>query len=454
MRYLLFILIISTSLVWASDNPLADLLAEVPYEQTLTDIQLKSIENELRLQSMIIESVEKIRIDGGTFVNINQATSATRDIILQTSLTHYVFRDEIQKTRFTEAVKNIFTPPIIKNNLLALVELTKRFSLWQANTLVSTARTQGLIYSLVKFISIQLDTTVPLLVIGSGNVAVGVGMLFTPISPVSILPFKLIKDTVKHLALTKRLGLAEARNQYQLNKYVADLYNKGLMQQLNLVNAHFDEKQYIVSYQKDSWLRSKIKGSRYSSELTLNNMFNFIEDYPQYEEFANALKRSRATEEIKLLTLLTSIENHADSQITHAFLERFERHIHQTENIDIPRRHRSWIKRVANAKNFEEFYHYIRKIPEDFHPRILEKVWRDYIFPNLSENLSNKTSIQVFKVFRQINADFEAKISPSLIPERNYFTGEQRSLFITTIFESMAAIGPCEFIYRHGALAP
>ncbi len=148
------------------------------------------------------------------------------------------------------------------------------------------------------------------------------------------------------------------------------------------------------------------------------------------------------------------IENHADSEITHAFLERFERHIHQTENIDIPSRHRSWIKRVANAKNFEEFYHYIRKIPEDFHPRILEKVWRDYIFPKLSENLGDKSSIQVFRVFRQMNADFEAKVRPTLIPERNYFTGEQRSLFITTIFESMAAIGPCEFIYRHGAITP
>ena len=447
---MLLIFIISTSLVRASENPLADLLAEVPYEQTLTDIQLKNIENELILQSMIIESVEKIRIDGGTFVNINQATSATRDIILQTSLTHYVFREEIQKTRFTEAVKNIFTPPMIKNNLLALTELSKRFVSWQANTLVSTARTQGLIYSLVKFISIQLDTTVPLLVLGSGNLALGIGMLSAPISPMTIAPFKIIKDTVKNLALAKRLGLAEARNQYQLNKYVEDIYNKGLMQQLRLVNAHFDEKQYIVSYQKDNWLRSKIKGSRYSSELTLNNMFNFIEDYPQYEEFSNALKRSRASEEIKLLTILTSLENHAETEITHAFLERFERHIHQTENIDIPRRHRSWIKRVAHAKNFEEFYHYIRRIPEDFHPRILEKVWRDYIFPNLSENLSNKSSIKVFKVFRQMNADFEAKIRPALIPERNYFTGEQRTLFITTIFESMEAIGPCEFIYRHG----
>lgn len=76
MRILFLTLLFSCSsfaVELKSDNPLAGIISEGAKEETLTAKQIKQINKSLQIQSMIIESVLKIEIQDGRFINSAQA---------------------------------------------------------------------------------------------------------------------------------------------------------------------------------------------------------------------------------------------------------------------------------------------------------------------------------------------------------------------------------------------
>jgi len=447
------------------DLPLADLMADVPYEDSFSHKQLKLIREELYLQSLFIEAVEKISISNGEFINYTNAQSATRDIIIQASLSRYVFKDDQAKKLFIVALKEFLSPKYLKDNLKYLVGVIKRFVIWQKNSLVTTSRTQGLKLALVKFMAIQLDVTIPAILIMTGNVIEGIGLFLAPVSPVTYLPFQVAKTSINNIKLLKSLGIQRSKEAFNISKEIRKRLKQDIFSTKRLLNANFLGHHYVLNVQLKSRLAQYLDSKNYKQGLTFQNLVSFMEDYHEFDDVLSEIRRSRVDENLKLYTLIAHIEHNADKNIISTFLEKFKKSFIKSKNIDIPRIHRRWFFALAHAKDFTSFYWTMYDMPKDMHPQLFDKIYRQYVLPRFAENLANTQGVFGFwntnKVFKSLMNEYDhgniTKNIPREITELrgdfghakySSFTVMKKAKLIDYIWKALSPIAPCEIMFN------
>ncbi len=445
---LIFIFSISVNAL-SFENPLRELLESVPNKSELTQKHVNFIQEEIKLQSLLIESIEQIKLTNGNFSNITIASEQTRDIILQSSLKKLAFKDEFARQNFIQIFKEVYTVDGIKSSLRELKKITGRFVSWQAKSFVHTARTQGLVYSMVKFISLQLDTTIPFLFLTSGNFAAGGALLVSPVSPVVLFPFKVVKDAYKSAALIKRLGLKEAVKLIKINLKVKESFNANIINQLNLIHARVSNTHYTMRVSNTNII-SRMLGTK-SSEVNLNfsSLSKVLKEYSKFDELITGLTRSNLPDEIKILTLLTAMENSNNELAKQKFTTHFRASLFRSEGFAIPKEQVKWLLRLAHSKDFETLYLRLNQIPQDLNPQVFDKVWRQYVFPNLAKNIEGGVSKRTYLTFRKIENSYNKNVRKTISHQRTSYLSKGTKIFFTdTIFNAMNKTGACGFIYK------
>lgn len=445
--FIFLIFLIFNAPVWGQDQ-FDDLIEEIIPRSKLTNDQLKHLRQELRIQKMLIEGVKQIELNGGKFVNIEKSTNTLQDLIYETigakttSITGEV----------TGHMQDIVKDGINKNSLKQVLSKTKEFTHnFVQNKKVfmsSVARRFGFDVGLVYLASMQVDLTFPMIMIANGHPSYAV-LLATPVSSITTASYAAIKSAIKYRQVVKSLGgLKNSLHHLNIFREMKKFFNEKILMNYDIIDMNIAGKNFALTIERQNLVSKVFSKLGWNKNLNYQNLISTLEENNFMSELVQKVKASDRPEQVKMIRLLNKIESMNDPTVMASLKDKFGKFINEIEGLPEFTPQRKWAIELAQATDFDQFMSKLAHLPDDFPPRVLDKVWRNYILIEASKNIAPSMSKSNYLAFRRLYDQY-TNIRGDLTNSIEYkLDGNMRTKFVDYIYDALSPVGMCNQLFK------
>lgn len=460
-----------------------DLIAEIFPKIQLSNEELTLLKEEMKIHSMLLEGVKRVEIENGSFKNIAKATNTVYDLIIhsagaRSSLLPKEIKSEvtsyIQESTSKEQIKKLLIdlknfaqtsigPKDVKKAPLSVTlrkpkHLASKFIRNQKVLGVSIARRFGIQAALVYLVTLQLDTTLPLILISMGHAHIGAPLLVAPISTAATGLFVAGTESIKMRKTIKFLGGKEKFfNNFKLLQKIKKGFGKTFFTNYNLIDVIVNDKTYVFTVE-DQNLISRLKSKMgYNKNLNYDSLLKFLKEQKVNEQFINLIEKSSKPRDVKMLVMLQRIKNSSSSELMAKLEGRFSKHISTLKGVPRYTYQRNWILQISQSKSIKEFLSYLNRIPDNIPPKTFDRIWKGYILKNAAKNIGPFMSKETYNFFRNLVSDYDKIIRPHLFhSEATTLNKELKKSLRDYVHNSMGPVQRCsmDFIPPKAILIP
>lgn len=454
--FLILLLPICTPLKTHASDDAQDLIKELFPKAKLSNAELNLIKEELKVRTLVIESVLELENRGVRFNNYEEITSSISKVVSQAAATRSMeFGVRIQNN-VSEIIQSSLDPRKMGKQITKVTEFILNDLLTKKGNIISLTRRYGFQVGLVYLATMQIDYTLPLYLIASGtSVKLGAALFATPISSTTTASFAYIKSTVKYYHMIRKLGYKVTMAHLKGAKKIRSFLNRNMFSTDSIVDLFIRDKHYLVSTldpgAMKSIFRPLLNKLGFRQELTYQNLIDFLKQEKLLQHKVYVLEQTSMAQYAKLLEILKEIEFTGNSEIIAKLEIKFGKKI-QTVSKSFPslnQTHLEWFMRAGHATSIDELFDLLKVMPRDIAPHTFGKVWRNHTMGMLSQHLNLNISFSTNKAFQNLRVLYEKDLNP-LLTNSTYkrFKGNTRRLFINYIYEALSPVGSCGQIFR------
>lgn len=367
----------------------------------------QAIKRDLEIQKLFIEGIKSIEIRDGKFIRPKQAANTVEKLLLDS----FEAKARPLPGPVRTKLKNFMRKSVDKNAIRSVLLKTKNF-LWSAGAskkvaLVSTARRFGFDVGMVYMLSLQIDLTFPSIMIALGHVEFA-PLLVSPISTVTTGSYAAAKSFARMNHLIKNLGgAAKAREHWRVYKEVKAFFHSKIFSRHDLIDLNVAGGSYVLNVERASMLSRFKRLLGFNKNLNYKNLRSFLETYDDFGPLLKNLAGAKQPDEVKMLRLLRALELKKDPRVMTALKSRFGGFVAEMDHLPDFSDGRRWSARVSSASSFDEFLRHMGNIPDDFPPKVFDKIWRGHILPQAARNVGPFMDRETYQSFRNLKRIWE-----------------------------------------------
>lgn len=423
-----------------------DLIEDIIPKTKLSSDELKLLREELKIQKALIQGVKELDILGVDIKNSPRTVSSIKELIISSfgSRTSS-YSSEIQ-TQIKTAVRNSISDKSITSTLEKLKSFTQKTIHGKTAELASMARRFGLDTGLVYAITMQVDTTLPLILMSQGQVQLGATLLALPISSTTTAAYGLVKKAIKYHQVVKELGgFKNALEHQSIFGKVKDFFHTNIFGRTDLIDLNIAGKNYVFTIQERTLLQRTMTRLGWNDKLNYDNLVKFLKEEHLMHPLLEAIESSNRPTEIKMLRILGHIEHSQNIEVLDKLKNRFSSYINEVEVLPNFTVERTWVLKAANSKSFQELYTHLARVPEGIPPRTFDRLWKNYILVEASKNIGPFLSKDTYQTFRNLYENYSKEVGKdfSLSMDSN-MSPTQRHKIMSYFYDSVPQVSACE----------
>jgi hypothetical protein len=227
-----------------------DIIEEFAPNPGLSSVQLSNLRDELKIQTMFIEGVKGIEINGGEFKNANKAVRTVEKLIVDSFEAKASALSDKAKLALKESLKNSIDKSQLEKTMIMAKDFGAKHVAGRKTMLSSVARRWGFDVGMVYFLSMQIDLTLPSVMMAMGQMQYA-PLLAAPVSSLTTTTYASLKGAVKFRHLVKNLGgLANAREHWSLYRKVKNFFHTSVFPSSNIINLNVAGRNFTMTIQR------------------------------------------------------------------------------------------------------------------------------------------------------------------------------------------------------------
>lgn len=431
---------------FAQETTVAELASEV--QGSLTARQFDFLKRELEIQDLIIRGVTRIHLQGGEF-QIEESSKTVRKILgdaLELKSYHFVSEtaeelSDSQRRQLTNLIKKSISDNKIKNFLLE----AKSFLLSKArntgNFMKSGMRTHGFRAAIVYAVTQVLNWVVPAILAAKGHYLLASTVLAIPFPEMFAGGYIAIEKYLKKKHRILLLGGEAVYSSYnQMTTELRDFLR--INNNFQVIDFTTKEgKNITVGIEKGS-LPSKFKQAIGKNDnLNYQNLVRFMEENSILLDELTVVKNSNMDQMFKTIKLVQVINELGSLDDMVLFREEFDKFIKEVDHLVDYTHFRKWATRASFSKSFEQLHAYLKRMPRDIPPAVLDYVWSQKILPSLNNEMGFKFgNMKYYQKFRDLQDGYYEFRKNIFNEHSTRLTDDQWTKFMT-YFERSTGVG-------------
>ena len=417
----------------------------------LPNAELQILRKDLKIQSLIFEALMEVHLEGGEITNMDLVSqNLQRSIILAENARAVQVGDRL-KTDMIDLLKTTVNPNRLKDKIQKVLNFVKQDLKHKGTNIAAYTRRFGAQVGIFYLAMMQIDYTLPLILMANGHYEIGATLFALPISSTTTAGFAAIRSAVKYRHILKKLGLKESLQHYNIFKKVKNFIDKNFLITNYLVDINMPNHQILFNIQESNAVVKLFTKLGYKKYITYDSLVNFLEEKRLYRGFTRRLKQTNKSELSKVLLILQKIERSEDLTLIFEIRKRFGKRVNLVKGIPNVGPLIKWAFNVAHAKDMHSLFSELRKNPVNLPPRLFDKVWRKYIIPHLTRSFGNYLSYGNYKSFRRLSEIYSKEIRPEILKRYSTDTHLSKTLIRRLqnyVYEAFVPAGSCEIPFR------
>lgn len=429
-----------------ADN-LDDLIEEIVPKTSLSNDQLKHLREELKVQKIMIEEVQALKLKGVNISNLNSDDSINK---IQKMLIRSI---EAKETTVTKEITDVIKKGMSLENYKTSMGKFKKYltdAFVNKKTMgASLIRQYGMEVGLIYMTSLQIDVTLPLVMMSQGHLGYSI-LLATPVSSIVTGSYVAIKNAVKFRQITKSFGgLGKAFNHYKEFFKVKKFFNQNIFSKTDLIDINIKGQNFVLTTSRENILTKGLSKLGFNKRMNYTNVMKLLESNNLMEDFLYAIKATSKPEHVKLLRILNRVSLTQDEQVLSMLAENFSSDIQKIDKFNDFPKFKKWAIGISHSDSIESFMKKLPLMPTDVPPKVVDRFWRSYIIPTSSKNIKPFMSRSISKTFNKLisnyNKDLFGDFAQSLDVD---MSPSMHKRFVDYIFDSMSGVGVCQTMFR------
>lgn len=443
------ILLIFLSFNVYSQNTIDELIREITPIGDLPNAELKNLRQDLKIQSQLIEGVLELQQLNPSEQNIEKiSNNLNRAIKLATNARAIQIGERIQKN-VEEVIETTIHPTQLKSEIVKLKEFIKNDLTKKGIRLTSLGRRFGLSVGLFYLAVVQIDFTIPLVLMATGtNIKLAAALFVSPISSTSTAAFMALKSTLKYKHLLKTLGYKETKEHFKIFLSIQKFINKTLVAKNYLMDMNIAGTQFLLTLEESNAITRLLNKLGLRKGVNYGQLINFLQENQLYPGFTRRMMNSPISDIAKMLKIMRKIQIDGDEKTALAFQKAFGKKIQVIRANFQMDHHINWFLKLSSAKSMEDFFSLMANIPKDMAPKSFDKAWRNVVLPSIADNFGKYISLNHYKVFRHLYEDYQRNLRPILISNQDYHMPKNLEKTIQKyVFSSFSSLNSCGYYF-------
>lgn len=440
------------------DVEVNNLVQEIDPSFQLSKAEANILKQELKIQTLIIETVKEMELDGVEFKNLAKTEASISDLIdnsIKMKALDLGFR-------YQERTSNLIKDCLQDSNIQSKLKKIKKFILndtaIRKNAMMATARRFGIEIGVFYLVAAQIDYTMPIILMASGNVSLGAALYATPFSSTSTSLFSAIRKLVKQRHLIKQLGFSNFKERLNVLKSVRKFLGRNLFKSDYLQHITINQNLYSFTIEDTNKVKRLLAKLGYQDNaLNWENLSKFLTEQGKLIERIDELNQTSTPRLAKVLAVLKEIEDTSDLDLLHKMQMRFSTKVNQISSSIHSAQHLSWFVKLSNSPSFDDFFKHLKNFPDDLPARVFGKVWRDFTLGNLARTITEGGTTSTYQAFRKLHDQYDKELKHLFITDaQTTMSKELKNKFIDYIYNATAPVNSCGQIFKmsRGASAP
>lgn len=442
---LLFFFTFSCALL--ANNEIDDFIDDIIPKTSLSNDQLRFLREELRIQKIIIEEVQGLKNKGVNITNLNSPNSNRK--IQEMLLRSFEAKSSTVTGEIKDVIKQGFKQDNLKKALEDFKSFLKKTIHSKKSAAASLIRQYGLEVGLIYMASVQIDVTLPLIMIGQGHLGYSV-LLATPVSSIVTGSYIAIKNAVKFNQIIKSFGsINKAFDHYKHYFKIKNFFNENIFRKVDLIDVTIGHNNYVITSARENLISKAMTKLGFNKGLNYQNILKVLEKENLMSDFLYAVKSTNPPESIKLLRIINRISLTQDEKVMRVLAEHFSNDIKSVTALNDFPHLKKWAVEISHSTSIKSFIHKLANMPTDVPPKVMDRLWRSYIIPTSSKNITPFISRKIFKSFNKLSVNYnrslfgemaqslELEISPLL-----------HKKFIDYLYNSLSEVNICQGLFR------
>lgn len=449
MKLLFLLLNIFLSFQLYAQNEFDDLIEEIIPKTQLSNTQLKNLREELRVQKILIQGVKELDILNISPTKMSNVNQTLKDFIITSLGSKTKSLPNEVKNQITEAVKESISDKNIVSTVTKIKEFANKSIRGKTAQLTSIARRFGIDAGLVYGITMQFDYTLPLIMMGQGQVQLGATLLALPLSSTGTATYILAKRAVKFRQIVKELGGVQASiEHFNIFKQVKNFFHTSIWGKYDLIDLNLNGKNFVFTIENRTLMQRLFSRLGWNKKLNYDNLISFLKEEGLMNDVITRIESNKRPSQVKVLRILNQLERSADDSVIEKLKNRFSSYINEMDYMPNLTEERSWAIRASNSKSFQELYAHLASMPEDMAPRTLNRLWKNYILVEASKNIGPFISKETYQTFRNLYHSYD-KIGNELMTSMDNRVGsELKRKFTSYFYEAVPSLSACQLNYH------
>ncbi len=425
-----------------------DILKSLIINGDLSGVEQRIIKRDMRLHSQLLEAVLEIEIKDGALVSVDSATSQIKSTLQFAAKSKTYKVTDLVKEEIAEIIDTTINPSKLKQQIIRLQDFVRNDLSSKMKFTSATLRKYGIQIGLYYLLAVQIDYTIPAILMAMGQYKIGATMFAIPFSSTTTAIFASIKGNLRYLRLLGTIGIKDSFAHRNIFKEVRKKFNRARLIDEYLVDIRFRNMRAIISVEQSNIMTKIYKRIGINNGVNWGNLETALKD-KGYQHQINRLNRSELDVDTKVLRIFQTIESKHDMEAMEILKKKFGAKIHFLDSLPNLIQHKKWFMGIASSKDMDHVFRYLKVMPKDIEPRIFDKAWRNFILPNLAESFGEYKSTAHYKAFRNLFNKYDRELYPSVLTTSEHMiTGEFRNKFVDYIYESFAPLNSCSQVFK------
>lgn len=428
-------------------NDLDDFIEEIVPKTSLSNDQLKHLREELKVQKLMIEEVQSLNLKGVLISNLDSDDSINK---IQKMLLRSM---EAKETTVTKEISNAISKGMNAENFKTSMNQFKKYltdAFVDKKVMgASLIRQYGMEVGLIYVASLQVDVTLPLVMISQGHIGYSI-LLATPVSSIVTGSYVAIKNAVKFRQIVKSFGgLGKAFNHYREFYKVKKFFNQNIFSKTDLIDINMNGQNYILTTSRENFLTKSLSKLGYNKRMNYTNVLKLLETNNLMDDFLYSIKATSKPEHVKLLRIINRVSLTQDEKVLSIIAEAFSEDVQKIDQFNDFPKFKKWAIGISHSDSMESFIKKLPLMPTDVPPKVVDRFWRSYIIPTSSKNIKPFMSRSISNTFNKLisnyNKDLFGDFAQSLDVD---ISPTMHKKFLDYLFDSMDGVGICQSMYR------
>lgn len=432
-----------------AQNQVQEVLSEIIPHVDLPNAEFQVLQRDLKINSLIVESIKEIQLNGGDILATDATVSNLRRTVIMATDAKSVQIGQRLQTNVKEAIESAVKPQKLKGQIQKLIEFVTTDLQKKGVNVSNFTRRYGVQVGLYYLAAMQVDYTIPLILMATGNVKLGAALFSTPFSSSTTALFASIRSATRYRHMIKKLGFKASKHHYRIFRAVKKFFDRSYFGTDYLVDINVAGTRAVLTIEESNAVGKLMNKLGFKKSINYTNLVEFLEENNLYRGFIrrSATKNNQA-KLASVVKILRKIELSGDVELITKLKQQFGKKVSFLEGIPELSHQKNWFIKVANSQSVDDVFRYMAKMPSDIAPRTFSKVWKGYVLPSLSNSFGNHTSLSTYRAFRNLYQLYDSQILPELIGNNSYrFEPELKQKINNYLYEGFYPLDSCGYIF-------